>query len=435
MCPHYRGEKWTGTSLPRESQLWHLDKHRSMSKDSYHSAAYHEELEKVIGKEPWKWPKRHIYFISDIHGDADAFIASLVASGGVKKTGPRDKDMKLTKAGHKGRFLIGGDCFDKGPSTLRLLRIIKTLIDSSANVIILAGNHDVRMLLGIRSINLEADPRTDHFFIRMGRKMVPLLKEISEQYLQHKDALKGMPTTRECRRLLYPPKSWFKEFPAHAAWKMPESTIHKELKNLRSKIHQFDEDTEKAGMSLRMVYAAAMKWQELFLSSEGEYAWFYKHMKLCYRKGSFLFLHAGIDDRIASRLSNKSWKQLNEIFKKLMFDDPFDFYYGPFANIIRTKYRNVDMPLTRHGVKMIHRKGIHVLVHGHRNLQHGQRLMMRKGLLNVECDTTLDRNSRKKEGLKGLGAAVTIIHPTGRILGISTDHPYIKVFDPTLSAA
>ena len=147
-----------------------------------------------------------------------------------------------------------------------------------------------------------------------------------------------------------------------------------------------------------------------------------------------MILHAGIDDRIAAILSNRSWQHLNRKFRKLMFDNPFDFYYGPIANIMRTKYRNIDRPLTRHGVRKIRNQGIHVMVHGHRNLYHGQRLMLRKGLLNVESDTTLDRNSRKKEGLKGPGAAVTIIHPKGQILGVSTDYPYIKVFDPALYA-
>ena len=434
ILPHYQGEKWTGTCLPRNSQHWLTGKQRSISKDSYHRAAYHKELGKVIGKEPWQWPKRQLYFISDMHGDADAFIASLVASGGVKKTGPRDRDIKLTGEGRSARFIIGGDCFDKGPSTLRLLRVIRKLIDRGANVKILAGNHDVRMMLGIRSIGMEADPGTDHFFIRMGRKMVPFLKEISEQYLQGKNALSGIPNSRECRRLLYPPKRWFRDFPEHAVWTMPESTINKEIKKLHEKLHQFDEDRLKAGMSLRLVYAAAMKWQQLFLHPKGEFFWFYQNMNLCYRNGSFLFLHAGIDDRIATMLSNSSWKQLNRKFRKRMFENPFDFYYGPFANIMRTKYRNIDMPLTRHGVRKIRNMGIHVLVHGHRNLYHGQRLMLRKGLLNVESDATLDRNSRKKEGLKGQGAAVTIIHPRGRILGISTDYPSIKVFDPTLCA-
>jgi len=406
-----------------------MGKSRSVSKDRYHRAAYDKEFDKVIGKEPWKWPKRPLYFISDMHGDADAFIASLVASGAIIKTGPKDKDIKLTKEGRRGRFIIGGDCFDKGPSTLRLLRVIRLLVKKHNDLIILAGNHDIRMMQGIRSINMDADPRTDHFFVRMGRKMVPFLKEISEQYLQDKDALSDVPSARECRRILYPPKSWFREFPIHAVWAMPEPTIKREIKKMRIKIQQFDEACKQAGLSIRMVYAAAKKWHELFLQPKGEYAWFYQHMRLCYRKGSFMFLHAGIDDRIADMLSHNSCKQLNSKFRELLYANPFDFYYGPVANIMRTKYRDIDMPLTRNGVKKIHKQGIRVLVHGHRNLLHGQRLMLRKGLLNVECDTTLDRNSRKKEGLKGQGAAVTIIHPQGYILGVSNDYPHIKLFD------
>jgi len=179
--PRYRGASWIEASLPLQGQVWMLGKELSVKKDKYHSAAYAQEMKKAIGPEPWKWPKRPIYFISDLHADADAFMASLVASGGVKKTGPRDKDFKLTKAGCKARFLIGGDCFDKGPSTLRLLRVIRMLIDRGGDVRLLAGNHDVRMLLGIKSVGLEPDPRIDHFFIRMGPKMVPFLAEIRDR--------------------------------------------------------------------------------------------------------------------------------------------------------------------------------------------------------------------------------------------------------------
>ncbi|MCK4710933.1 MAG: metallophosphoesterase [Gammaproteobacteria bacterium] len=428
--PCYQGEEWTGTLLPTVSENWLVGKKRSVSKDRYHREAYTKELKKVIGEKAWKWPRRPLFFISDMHGDADAFIASLVASGAIKKTGPKDKDLKITDACLKGKILIGGDCFDKGPSTLRLLRVIKILLRKHADVLILAGNHDIRMMLGISSIDLEDDPRTDHFFIRMGRKMVPFLKEISEEYLQDKDALRDVPSARECRRILYPPKSWFRDFPLQAVWNMPDATIAKEVSKLRDKIHQFDEDCKKADLSIRMVYAAAKKWAELFLQPKGEFAWFYRHMSLCYRKGSLLFLHAGIDDRIAGILNHSDWKHLNKQFRQLMLGNPFEFYYGPFANIMRTKYRDVDMPLTRTGVKKLHQQGIRAVVHGHRNLLHGQRLMLRKGLLNVECDTTLDRNSRKKEGLKGVGAAVTVIHPEGYILGISNDYPFIKLFDP-----
>jgi len=51
-------------------------------------------------------------------------------------------------------------------------------------------------------------------------------------------------------------------------------------------------------------------------------------------------------------------------------------------------------------------------------------------LLNFECDASIDRNTRRKEGLKGQGAAVTIFLPDRVVLGISTDYPYIKIFEP-----
>jgi len=412
--PRYRGTSWIDASLPLQGQVWMLGKQLSVKKDKYHSAAYAKEMKKAIGPEPWKWPKRPVYFISDMHADADAFMASLVASGGVKKTGPRDKDFKLTKAGRKARFLIGGDCFDKGPSTLRLLRVIRMLIDHGADVQLLAGNHDIRMMLGIRAAGMEPDPRIDHFFIRMGPKMVPCV-----------------PDTRECRRRLYPSKSWFREFPQLAVWAMPDSTIEREMQKLRKKIGDFEAACEQAGLSLRMVYAAARKWQKLFLHPKGEYAWFYKRMKLGCREGSFIFVHAGVDDRMAKLISEKGMKHINRKFRKQMYRDPFDFYYGPMANIIRTKYRPIDMPLTRYGVRLLRKKsGVHAIVHGHRNLLHGQRVMLRNGIVNFECDTTLDRNSRKKEGLEGQGAAVTIFRPEGLVMGVSTDYPHIKVFEP-----
>ena len=45
-------------------------------------------------------------------------------------------------------------------------------------------------------------------------------------------------------------------------------------------------------------------------------------------------------------------------------------------------------------------------------------------------DITMDRDSRRRDGLKGPGAGVTVIHPAGHITGISTDYPRAKIFDP-----
>lgn len=431
-CMAYRGEKWIKPRLPVRCRSWQVGESKSSRKDSSHRGPMVRELRETIEKTTWKWPKKPVYFFSDLHADTDAFIASLVASGGVEKTGPRDHQFKLTKTGKKALFVIGGDCFDKGPSSIRLLRAVRMLIDRKAQVHILAGNHDVRMMLGVHSVSLPKDPRTDHFFVRMGRKMVPFLKEIHQHYLQGDKALRGIPDSRECRRRLYPTKRWFKEFPPLASWMMPDVTIEREMKKLRAKMDSFEDDCAQAGLSMRMVYAAALKWQQLFLKPKGEFAWFFQRMQLAHREGSFLFIHAGLDDRIASMVADKGVAKLNRKFLKQVHQDPFEFYYGPIANTIRTKYREIDMPLTRRGVDLLHQRGIRVIVHGHLNLLHGQRIMLRKGMVNFECDGTVDRNTRLREGLKGVGAAVTIFCPERRIMGISADFPDIKVFDPQL---
>ena len=183
-------------------------------------------------------------------------------------------------------------------------------------------------------------------------------------------------------------------------------------------------------MTLRMVFAAVKQWERLFIHKKGEFSWFFKQMRLAYKDGSFLFIHAGLDDRIAQMIKRYGVKHLNKEFQRQVLSDPFDFYYGPLANAMRTKYREVDMPLTARGIEMVRKRGIYAIVHGHHNRLHGQRIMLRKGIINFECDATLDRNSRKKEGLKGIGAAATLFTRKRQVLGISNDYPSIKLFDP-----
>jgi hypothetical protein len=81
-------------------------------------------------------------------------------------------------------------------------------------------------------------------------------------------------------------------------------------------------------------------------------------------------------------------------------------------------------------VTRAHRQGVHAVVHGHRNRTEGQQIMLRKGMIHFESDITMDRNSRRKEGLAGYGVGVTLVRPEGCVIGISTDHPYAKVFQP-----
>ena len=427
----YLGQQYIQAPLPIKSQAWQLGKFHSTGKERCNdNMTLTEELSLLLKKNPWIWPKDQIYFFSDLHADSDAFLASLVASGGVKKTGKSDRDFVLTKQGKKSRFIIGGDCFDKGPSNLRLLRSIRLLINRGAKVHILAGNHDIRVKLGMSSVELVKTPDSEHFFIRMGKKAIPFLKEIEQEYLKGKKVLKKIPNEDECRKRLFPSEDWFDNFPQVAKKFLPDKVIAKEVRRLTEKCCDFENDCKKAGLCLRTAYAAQQKWIELFLTPQGEFYWYFERMQLALHKGSFLFIHAGLDDKIAEMISKHGIKHLNRQFKNKVNKQLFEFYYGALANTIRTKYRDIDMPMTRNGVRMINERGIYAIVHGHKNMRFGQRIMLRKGLVNFECDASVDKNTRKEERLGSFGAAVTIFKPQGRVLGISTDYPYIKDFNP-----
>jgi hypothetical protein len=307
--------------------------------------------------------------------------------------------------------------------------MLKQLKHRGADLRLLAGNHDIRVMLGMRSVGEFRDHSNEHFFIRMGPKAIPLIREINEQYID-KHVLKHAPSNKKSRQLLYPSNYWFDHFPETARSMLSKSALERELGKIDKKIERFEAQCDHAGISMKEVYAATMKWQQLFLKSGGEFHWFYNRMRLFYRQGSFLFIHAGLDDEVAGMINRKGVKHLNKRFKKQLQNNDLSFYYGPLANSFRTKYRAADHSLTRKGARLAHEGGVHAIIHGHRNLYHGQRISLRKDLVNFECDTTVDSGSRKKEGLKGPGAGVTIIHPEKIILGISSDYEHAKVFDP-----
>ena len=258
------------------------------------------------------------------------------------------------------------------------------------------------------------------------------MKEIVEQYIDgHKQH--GLPSRKLARQKLFPRADWFERFPELAEPYLLPEQINREMQRIRRKLDRFEKVCEKHGLDIAQVCAATQKWKQLFLEPDGEFYWFYQRMRLALQAGSLLFVHAGLDNVSARMLHKQGVDHLNKAFRKALHHKPFNFYYGPLCNMIRTKYREVDHPLTAHGTRHIRRAGITAVVHGHRNLYHGQRIALRKGLLSFECDVTLDKNSRHKEGLKGCSAGVTIIEPKGYILGISADYPYAKFFHPELT--
>lgn len=419
---------WFQCVLPEESQPWLSGKRYSIRQHKKNHKAASQELQSLLKKYPWKWPKRPIIFLTDPHADGEAFMASLVASGGICKTGSDDKDFELTPTGQESLFILGGDYFDKGPNNLRLIRCLNLLRKKGARLRILAGNHDLRVMYGMRCVGMQGDTGNEHFFIRMGNKAIPLLKEINDEYLKKSD-LKELPSESECRALLYPADDWYERFPKLADGILPPPAIEKELGKIRIKSKRFAERLEAGGLSMRQAYGAALKWQELFWHPKGEFSWLFNDIRIALHKGSFLFAHAGLGDAAIEQIRDQGVHDLNAQFVKQIRGLPFDFYYGPIANLVRTKYRAVDLPLTQAGSTLAHRLGIHAIIQGHRNLRHGQRIALRKNLINFECDTTMDINSRKNEKIPGYGAGVMMISPEKVIVGISSDHKYKKVFD------
>jgi len=413
-------------SRPSELVVWQLGKDPV---DAAASTALSAAVQQGAGFSLWQAPKRAVYFFADPHADADAFINSLRVSGGIKASAANK--LVLTKRGKEAVFVVGGDCLDKGPSNLGLLRTVQQLIEAGATVKLLAGNHDVRLLMGLRTMGSKRKPQTEHMFVRMGAKVMPLFREVFDLYLRNDPtALADIPDTENCRKQLYPRQEWFSEFPLVAAGHAGNEAIGRELVRMQKKVDGFDKACAEVGLSLREVYAAALYCQKLFLDSKGEFSWFFRDMQLAYKSGSYLFIHAGLDDKVIDVIAEHGLGGLNRQYRKIVKNNLFDFYYGPLANTMRTKYREVDMPLTNAGVERAYGLGIHAVVHGHRNRHNGQRLMLRQGMLHIESDTTMDRNSRAKEGLAGVGHGVTIVHPRGQVIGISADYPAAKVFEP-----
>lgn len=424
----YEGLEWFDARLPTEAEHWPRDRGLwigpANDQDDFPRAAVTHYCKSRM----WTWSGRTVYFFSDIHADADAFLLSLVGSGGVRKTGPDDGDFELTETGRQARFIIGGDCFDKGPSNLRLLEVLHQLYVKGADIVLLAGNHDIRTWLGIYYAESKA-PLLDHLFIRMGKKTVTLLAEIYDKFVKGRHEQLAI-TDRGIRELLFPAESWYESFPDVAAKWIPPEKLKKELNRIREKTFEFEERARGFGLNLEKVYAAVTRFRELFFEPEGRYYWFFNNMRLAHREGSYLFVHAGVDDSVADKLLKSGVENLNAEFRRALHEDPFELYHGVLGNSFRTKYREFDYGFSEAGVDKLHRAGIYAIVHGHRNILQGQRLCIRAGMLNFECDASVDCNTRIVEGLHGPGGAAVIFEPGGQVNAVSTDYPYIKRFHP-----
>lgn len=367
----------------------------------------------------WAAPSKPIHFICDLHADADALLASLKLGKLVTQDSTLQQTV-LTDSAATATVIIGGDCFDKGPSNLSLFRLLKQLQQSGLDLQILAGNHDLRVYAGLLATDFQDDLRQAHFFVRMGRKAASLFAEVFQQYCT------GMPLPKTpaswIENSLMPDEDWFELFPQYARNFMTAKQIKKEIKQIRKKRFSFIKAWREYGYDWQHLALAVEKTKQLFIEPDGEFYWFFQNLELMQRHGSYLFCHAGVDDRIIHRMQDEGFERLNQEFnRKLQQGKIFEIYYNELGNVVRTKYRDKDHPLSELGVQALKNQGIHALVNGHRAHINGQQLVFRNKLLHIECDAELNANCRAKSQLAPGASAVTMFKTCGTVSALSSN--------------
>ncbi len=416
-----------GAALPRISAPWFECGHEDDELDEASLRAY-------CADRPWAVPQRPLLFLCDIHADREALIDSLAAGGAIEPSESLACGWRVTDFGRKALVVLGGDCFDKGPSTLELLRELNLLLAAGIEIELLAGNHDLRTLLGLQYMG-RRESRFAHLFVRMGQKTVPLFAEIYERYvLSGGDHSVERLSEAQAREILFPDRAWYEKFEEAAGDLIRPDKLTKELRRIAEKEEELSAACRALGMSLSDLHVAGVVARRLFLEPGGEFHWYFARTQLVRRWGSYLLVHGGVDDSCAAVLAEGGAQGLNDWYSRLLAEDPFELYNGPVGNCFRTKYRPEDYPLTRKGTDNLRRAGIYALVHGHKNVRKGQRMVLREGVLNFECDCSVDRNTRRNEKLSGAGAAVTIFAEDGAVYGLSADDSRLKVFDPAMFA-
>ncbi|WP_233270669.1 metallophosphoesterase [Chachezhania sediminis] len=424
------------TGLPRGMVSWPLDQGHSGCATGTGAASVAASLARAARHGTWRFPDRPVVFVSDAHADADGFLRSLVAAGAIRRDRAQPRQFQLTPFGRTAKIVVGGDCLDKGPSNLDLLAALKALIDTGADVHLLAGNHDLRFLVALMA--LERAPcggvaatraLTEHLFIRLGRKAMPLLAEVYGKHVAPHGLPADLPDEAACKAILYPGDDWAKRFERAAKPYLKGKARAREIQRGEKKRRTFAEAAEDYGLTMRMILAAARACRDLFLGN-GDLSWFYGRMQAVTRTGSILFVHAGLDDAACRLLAEDGPDAVNHAFLDEALRDPFGFYFGAVANMMRTKYRDSDRTLTEQGVDDLLATGVKMVVQGHVNNHAGQRLLAKNGLLHLEGDVSLDAGTRALEGLAGHGAGATLIYPTGDMVGLCADFPMAKHFHP-----
>lgn len=371
----------------------------------------------LAGFEP---PSHEVFVVGDTQGDPGALLRSLVLSGGVAKTGPEDLDLELTARGAAGHFVMLGDLLGRGPSNVRTLRILRGLKDLGADMRLLAGNEELRFALAMWGLG-QPDARYAHLMIRGGQQLLALLAEARDDPAIDTDT----PITEsEARAMMLVDDRWFEGAPDWMDGVVPATQHHREIARLREKAAEFSLALEEGRWTLTGAASAAMGLRAACL--EGEFAWYFGSLSLLAQSGSTLFVHAGINDEVATWLAAEGLDRVNERFREGMSSAPLSTYHGALGSCVRTRYRISDARLGDDGLSRLESHGVRVLVHGHAAAsdgahQTGPRLGEHGRLLDVGCDVAINGYRRARQGRDATGAAAVLVRPDGLLCGLSTD--------------
>lgn len=369
--------------------------------------------------------------LTDIHADPEAFLRSLALAGVISHPAV---DAPLTTFGRKAKVVLGGDYLNKGPANLELLKVLRAFHAAHGNTVVLGGNNDLLVLMGLAYAGRKGTATTQHMFIRMAEKAMPLLREVFDTFV-HGDPDVTYMAEDAAKDWLLPAKNWQETFPAVASRIMSADQVDHERKRLPKTLKGYEDARNKAGLTHAQVQAAVVKAQRLANTPTSDLGWLFSSLRLLYQAGSYLFVHAGVDDTLALRLQTSGVDGVNALFDRLVQQHDLALYYGSVGNAFRTRYHpKKNRLLSPEGVEAIHATGVKAVVHGHRGTKKGQRLVWRCGLLHVEGDTTMDSTSRKVDNLVGAGQGALHLETDGRLVAVAADWHQAKVFAPHVKA-
>lgn len=366
-------------------------------------------------------PPREVFILGDAQGDPGAILRSLVLCGGVAKLGPEDNELELAPRGERGIFLFLGDMLGRGQSSLRVLRVLRRLSDLGAELRVLAGNEELRMYQALWAIGRQ-EGKYAHLTVRGGRQLVGWIREVlDDEAIDTSTVL----SEEDAKRILLVEDEWFERFPEWMEGIVPERHRAREVDRIKEKCAEFVVALEEEKISFSQAASAAIGLRDACFS--GEFQWFFDSMLLVERIGSALFVHAGVNDTVTERIrADGGVDKLNREFQQELREAPMRMYHGTLGNCVRTRYRISDEPLSDTGIRALEGAGVSLLVHGHSGIngevEDGcQRLSWRGGVMDLNCDVTINVHRRAISGIEDLGAAVVVLQPSGLLCGLSAD--------------